>query len=56
MTKSNNDLETKTNALDAELEKVKVSEVLTQTVYELNKVPTNAKDGNLIVSVLLSAQ
>ena len=38
MTKAQQDLETKTDALDAELEKVNVSEVTTQTVSKINEV------------------
>ena len=38
MAKCHQDLESKTNALDSELEKVKSSEVSTQTVSEKNKV------------------
>ena len=38
LTKAHQDLETKTNELNAELEKVKVNEVTTKTVPKINKV------------------
>ena len=51
MTKSKEDLDIKTNALNAELEKAKVSEVQTKTVYELNKVSDVKKERKMKITL-----
>ena len=47
LTKAHQDLETKTNELDAELEKMNASEVTVETVSKINKVSKVKQEDNI---------